>query len=101
MDWVETASILKDVLVGILIILSMALTTIGALAWRRKRATRLLWVTIAFALFLVKGISLALGLYVLGMISVPRGFAGTFDLMLILDVLILVILYLALFRRTG
>ena len=101
MDWLSVASLGKDVLVGILIVLSCTLLAIGGTAWWRIRARRLLMVSLAFSLFLVKGIVLASGMYLLGWIKVPRGFSGTFDLMLLFDVLVLLVLYLALFRKAN
>jgi len=76
------------------------LTVIGGMAWYRKRAKRLFMVSLSFSLFLVKGAFLAFGLYLLDLITVPREFAVTFDMMLLADVAILTVLYLALFRRS-
>ena len=84
-----------------LIVLSMALVAIGGTAWWRLRVRRLFMVTLSFAVFLVKGIVLAAGMYVFGWIRVPRGFSGTFDLIMLFDVLVLMTLYLALFRKAN
>jgi hypothetical protein len=89
------------VLVGVLIVLSFALAAIGGTAWWRLRARRLFLVTASFAVFLAKGIALAAGMYLFGWIKVPRSFSGTFDLMMLFDVLVLMILYLALFRKAD
>ncbi len=95
----EVAASLKDILVGVLIVLSTALTVIGAISWSRTRSARLGMVTVAFVLFLAKGAFLAVGLYLTDWVSVPRGFAASFDVMLACDVLVLTMLYLALFRK--
>ncbi|MCU0799189.1 MAG: hypothetical protein MUC62_05900 [Candidatus Thermoplasmatota archaeon] len=56
-------------------------------------------VSLAFLLFLMKGLYLAVGLYATDWVSVPRGFALAFDIMLLVDVAVLMTLYLALFRK--
>jgi len=99
MDHLEFASVAKDILVGVLLVLSLALSGIGITAWYRLRVPRLLAVSIAFLLFTAKGLVLTGGMYVLGIVEVPREFAWTFDLMLLIDVLVLATLYLALFRK--
>ncbi len=99
MELIEIAAISKDILVGLLIILSGALTVIGYLSYRRIGNPKVRMVTAAFVLFFLKGVALAVGLYLTNMIEVPREFAGSFDLMLAIDVLVLLTLYLALFRR--
>lgn len=58
-------------------------------------------VTAAFFVFLLKGIFLAIGLYLTGWVNVPRDFALAFDVMLISDFLVLSMLYLALFRKKS
>jgi hypothetical protein len=92
---------LKDLLIGILIVLSLVLTFVGYLSWARTRSPRLAMVSAAFAVFLLKGIFLASGMYLTDWVSVPKDFAGAFDIMLVSDVLVLLLLYAALFRRKG
>lgn len=99
MEFLDAAAALKDVLVGLLIVLSLALTIIGWLSYRRTGNPKVRMVTIAFILFLMKGVFLAVGLYFTDLVRVPRAFAGSFDLMLAIDVLVLLTLYLALFRK--
>ena len=101
MDPMDLASLLKDLLIGVLLILSLALTTIGGLSWYRTRNPRIKMVSLAFVLFLIKGLFLAVGLYIFDWISVPKDFALGFDVMLTADVIILTLLYLALFRGRG
>lgn len=97
----DMAAAFKDLLMGVLIVLSFALTVIGYLSWSRTRSPRIAMVTLAFVVFLVKGIILAVSLYLMGWTNVPRDFAASFDLMLLSDVLVLLLLYMALFRRKG
>lgn len=52
------SAILANVAVGAAVLLtgvSLLLTTLGALSWRRLRHGRLLWITLAFAMFTAKG----------------------------------------------
>jgi hypothetical protein len=100
MEPVEIAAVSKDILVGLLIILSGALTVIGYMSFRRTGNPKVRMVTAAFILFLMKGLILAVGLYLTDLVEVPRGFAFSFDLMLAVDVLVLLTLYLALFRKS-
>ncbi|MGA1866321.1 MAG: hypothetical protein ACMUFK_02505 [Thermoplasmatota archaeon] len=99
MEFLDVAAASKDVLVGLLIILSLALTVIGFLSYRRTGNPKVRMVTISFVLFLLKGIFLAIGLYFTDLVRVPRDFAFSFDIMLTIDVLVLLALYLALFRK--
>ena len=99
MEAIEIAAALKDGLVGLLIILSLALTVIGWISYNRTGNPKIRLVTAAFGLFLIKGIALAVGLYLTDLVEVPREFAASFDIMLGLDVLILFPLYMALFRK--
>ncbi len=99
MDPVDIAAILKDILVGLLIVLSLALVIIGSLSYRKTGNPKVRMVTAAFAMFLFKGLALAVGLYLTDLVEVPREFAGSFDLMLAVDVVVLLLLYLALFRK--
>ncbi len=90
---------MKDLLVGLLLVLSLVLSGIGFLSYRRSGSPRLLMVSFAFLLFLMKGLYLAVGLYLTHWVKVPRGFALAFDIMLLVDVAVLMTLYLALFRK--
>ena len=82
-----------------MLVLSLVLSAIGLLSYRRKDSPRLLMVSLAFGLFLLKGLYLAVGLYLTDWVSVPKGFAMAFDIMLLVDVTVLMTLYLALFRK--
>jgi len=99
MDPVDIASVIKDLLVGCFLILSLALSIIGWISWRRTGIRRILMVTVFFLSFLVEGIFLAVGMYLTDWISVPGEFAYTFDIMLAVNVAGLLILYLALFSK--
>ncbi|MEA3558081.1 MAG: hypothetical protein U9R75_02405 [Candidatus Thermoplasmatota archaeon] len=99
MEALEMAAALKDALVGLLIILSLALTVIGWISYNRSKNPKIRLVTAAFVLFLLKGAFLAVGLYLTDLVEVPREFAASFDIMLAVDVGVLFTLYMALFRR--
>ena len=100
MEFLDIAAVSKDVLIGILIILSMALTIIGILSYRKTGNPKVRMITAAFAMFLFKGLFLAVGLYFTDLVEVPRSFAFSFGIMLAIDVLVLMVLYFALFRKT-
>lgn len=101
MEAIEFAAALKDGLVGLLIILSLALTVIGWISYNRTGNPKIRLVTAAFLLFFLKGMFLAVGLYLTDLVEVPKEFAASFDIMLAVDVLILFILYMALFRKSS
>ncbi|MFW3146299.1 MAG: hypothetical protein ACMUIE_05760 [Thermoplasmatota archaeon] len=83
-----------------MIVLSLALAVIGWLSYSRTGNPKIRLVTVAFLLFLLKGIILAVGLYLTDLVEVPRDFAAPFDIMLAVDVAVLFTLYMALFRRS-
>ncbi|MFO8051539.1 MAG: hypothetical protein R6V01_07570 [Thermoplasmatota archaeon] len=99
MEVLDIAAALKDALVGLLIILSLALTVIGWISYNRTGNPKIRLVSAAFVLFLLKGLFLAFGMYLSDVVDVPREFAASFDIMLAVDVMVLFTLYMALFRR--
>jgi len=98
---VELASNFKDLMIGILVILSLALFVIGMISYRRTGNPRIRMVTAAFAVFLIKGLFLVVGLYLTDWFRVPSDFGLAFGAILAADVVVLTLLYLALFRRPG
>lgn len=99
MDVLSVASLAKDLLVGLFVVLSLALTVIGCLSYRKTGIGRIFMVTVFFTMFLIESLFLVVGLYLTDWISVPGEFALTFDVMLAVNVSGLFILYLALFRK--
>lgn len=86
--------VLENILAAGMSVLALALTVIGALAYRRTRSASLLVLTAAFAVFFVKGLVLTAFLF-LGPVDVGSLFliSGSFDLV------ILVLFYVFTLRR--
>jgi hypothetical protein len=99
----QTLAYLVDILVGGFVVFALLLTAIGFFAYSRTKIKKLLFISIGFALFLLKGIILSLAFFtpipVLGNFEIPSDFMLAFVILLVLDVLILVILYFATFKK--
>lgn len=82
-------------------ILSLALLIIAGLSYKRTRNEKILFITIGFACFFVKGVILSIGLYngMLSSDSLSPSFVIPFDFLLFFDFLILLLLYFAVFKR--
>jgi len=78
--------------------LSALLLLVGATSYARMRAPRLLWVSLAFAGFLVQGVYLTMLAY-RDRGAVATGSAGALPVIITLDVVILALLYLAAVKR--
>lgn len=75
-------------------VFSLALFVIGYLSYRRTGHPKLLAVSIAFLLYFIKGVVMALGLYFPDVVKVTTELES-----ILLDVLILLTLYYATVRR--
>ena len=86
--------VVENIIIAGVSVLALALTVIGALAYRRMRERSLLVLTAAFAVFFVKGLALSAYLF-LGVRDLTTLFlvVGGFD------VLILALFYLFTLRR--
>lgn len=74
-------------------VFSLALFIIGYVSYRRTGHPKLLAVSIAFLLFFIKGVVMALGLYFPGIVNVTTELES-----ILLDVVILLTLYYATVR---
>ncbi len=89
------ASLLYNVLLASMTVLSFFLTTVSALAYRRSENKKLLFVLGAFLLFLVKGIWLSYNSFIVS-------FSSNNDIwipVLAMDMVILVIFYFGAMKR--
>lgn len=55
--------LIENIVTGALIVVSLGLTGIALRAWRHSRSTKVLFLTLGFGLFLVKGLVLGAGLF--------------------------------------
>lgn len=90
--------LIQDIIIAFVTVFACALFIIGIIAYRRTRINKLLLVTVAFGLFTIKGIIMSIGLYQ-GYFDIKGKFVLMLDTILIFDFIILIILYLTVFRR--
>lgn len=92
---------IQDVLIAWITVFALTLLVIGVVSYRRTANRKILYITVGFALFFIKGVILSVGLYtgVLSSSNIPTSFVIHLDILLVLDLLILSFLYLAIFKR--
>ena len=90
----------QDALIPFITVFALTLFFIGFLSWRRTQHPKIAAVSAAFMIFFIKGVIMSLGLYTdwLSM-DVSEGFVVAFDILLVLDLVILTLLYIAIFRK--
>ena len=90
----------QDVLIPFITVFALALFIVGMISWRRSGHPKIAVVSGAFLIFFLKGVIMSIGLYtdVLAL-DVSDGFVLAFDLMLVMDLAILTLLYVAIFRK--
>lgn len=89
---------LANLAVGAAVLLtgvSLLLTLLGAISWRRVRHARLLWITLAFAAFSAKGAYLAQHAYDARGELAAAGLDGFLPVVVLADLAIVIMLYLA------
>ncbi len=87
-------NIIYNVAFAVLTILALVLSIVSVLSYIRSRKSKFLMVSIAFFLFLVKGLWLTYSLF-----SVPRSeWAGFMLPVAVLDSVVLVLLYLSIIK---
>ena len=90
----------QDVLIPFITVFALALFVIGFISWRRTEHPKIAAVSAAFFLFFVKGVIMSVGLYSDFLeLDISEDFVAAFDLLLVMDLLILVVLYMAVFRK--
>jgi heme A synthase len=90
----------QDVLIPFITIFAVTLFVIGMLSWRRTENPKIATVSLAFFVFFLKGVIMSIGLYTPYMsLDISAEFVLAFDVILVLDLVILTLLYLAIFRK--
>jgi hypothetical protein len=90
----------QDVLVPFITVFALALFVIGMMSYRRTGHPKIAAVSGAFLIFFVKGVIMSAGLYTGYMaLDVSDSFVLAFDVLLVMDLVILTLLYMALFRK--
>ncbi|UCH89803.1 MAG: hypothetical protein JSV49_03920 [Thermoplasmata archaeon] len=90
--------LVQDVLLAWIAIFAGALLAIAIISYRRTKNPKILYIAGGFALFFSKGIIMSIALYT-GHMDVSSSFVIFLDLLIIIDLIILLLLYFAMFRK--
>ncbi len=90
----------QDVLIPFILVFALALFVIGFMSWRRTGHPKIAAVSAAFFIFFVKGVVMSVGLYTDFLaLDISESFVIAFDVLLVMDLVILSLLYFAIFRK--
>jgi hypothetical protein len=90
----------QDVLIPFITVFALALFFIGWESYRRSEHPKIAAVSLAFLIFFIKGAIMSVGLYTDYMaLDISESFVPAFDVLLVLDLAILTLLYLAIFKK--
>jgi hypothetical protein len=89
----DTAQVINPVVIWVLMLISLGIFAISVIALKKKGSQRLLFVSGAFGLFFLKGVLSLVDIYVSPGIFMNFAVQGVFDL------LILIALFIAIFRK--
>lgn len=88
-----------DVFLGIIVIISLSITYIAAMSYRRTRNPKILKITIAFCLFFIRGIGLAVITLFTSLLDNMGNLAFILDAVILIEMIILIVLYLSIFKK--
>ena len=90
----------QDVLIPFITVFALTLFIIGYQSYRRSEHPKIAAVSVAFLVFFIKGVIMSVGLYTDYLaLDISDEFVLAFDILLVLDLVILALLYLAIFRK--
>ncbi len=95
-DW---PYIVQDILLGGVVIFSLSITIIAAMSYKRTRNPKIFKIALSFFLFLVKGIILSIIAFTTGLMDGLGNLVYVLDTVILIDMLILVVLYLSVFKK--
>ncbi len=81
-----------------IVILSLSITTIALLSYRRTRNNKILHIAVGFCLFFIKGVVLTITLFT-GLLELEGSSIYVLAILITIDLLILIALYLSIFKR--
>jgi hypothetical protein len=90
--------LIQDVLLAWIVIFAAALLLIAVISYRRTENKKILYIACGFALFLGKGIIMSAALYT-GHMDVSSSFVIFMDILIVIDLIILLLLYFAMFKK--
>jgi len=80
------------------VILSLSIAVVALLSYRRTKNQKILKVSVGFCLFFVKGVTLTITLFT-GLLRVEGISIHILNVLIFIDMLILIALYLSIFKR--
>ena len=90
--------LIQDMLLAWVAIFAFALLIIAVISYRRTGNRKILYIAAGFALFFTKGVLMSIALYT-GHMDVSSSFVIFLDVLIVIDLLILVLLYFAMFKK--
>lgn len=88
--------LLENLATAAMTVIAASLTVLSLLAWRHSRSRKVLFLSVGFGLFFIKGLALSAGLF----LSVDWG-ERLLPPSVILDLVILLVFYAAVLQRPG
>jgi hypothetical protein len=90
--------IVQDILVAFITVFAAALLLIAYISYKRTGNRKIMLIGAGFAVFFVKGIVMSIAIYA-GFMDVSTSFVLFLDMLIIFDLLILILLYFAMFKK--
>lgn len=88
-----------DALLGGIVVFSLCISYVAAMSYRRTRNPKILKITIAFCLFFIRGIALAVITLFTSLLDNMGNIAYILDAVILIEMIILIVLYLSIFRK--
>lgn len=95
---IEFAYMIQDILLAFIVVFSAALLAIAVISYRRTGNKKILYITAGFACFFAKGLLMTAALYT-DNLDVTESFVPFLDVLILIDLLILLLLYYAMFKK--
>lgn len=95
---IEFAYMIQDILLAFIVVFSAALLAIAVISYRRTGNKKILYITAGFACFFTKGLLMTAALYT-DNLDVTESFVPFLDVLILIDLLILLLLYYAMFKK--
>ena len=95
---VDFAYMIQDILLAFIVVFSAALLAIAIISYRRTENRKILFIAAGFACFFAKGIIMSIALYT-DNFDVSGSFVPFMDALILIDLLILLLLYYAMFKK--
>ena len=88
-----------DVILGVIVVFSLSISYIAAMSYRRTRNQKIFKIMLAFCLFFIKGVGLAVITHFTSLLDNMGNLAFILDAVILIDMIILIVLYLSIFKK--